>query len=437
MPADPVHKKKSSRINIITLGCSKNLVDSESLMGQLKANNITVVHDQNEPSDIVIINTCGFIEDAKQESIDTILQFAGEKQNGNIKKLYIMGCLSQRYKTALQDEFPEVDGFYGVNDLEQIIKDLGNIYYPLLFPSRALTTGHYAYLKIADGCDRKCSFCAIPLIKGKHKSRGMEDIIEEAKALAENGVRELILIAQDLTYYGMDNYKTRRLGALISSLSEINELEWIRLHYAYPAGFPIEILDIMREKDNICNYIDIPFQHISNSILKSMRRGITRDETYRLIENIKKKVPGIALRTSLVVGYPGETDENFQELTNFIREIQFDRLGVFIYSHEEGTNAYKLSDDIPPEIKQARMEEIMLIQEEISYNKNREKIWKIFKVLIDRKEGRNFVGRTEFDSPEVDNEVLITMDSSGNHTGSFHNVKITHADSYDLYGIFV
>ncbi len=394
------------------------------------------MHDQNEAADIAIINTCGFIFDAKQESVDTILQFAREKKNGRLKKLFVMGCLSERYKNDLVKEIPEVDAFYGVNDLEQIILELGNQYYPLLHANRDLTTGHYAFLKIAEGCNRQCSFCAIPLIRGKHISRPPEEIIREAEKLVDEGTKEIILISQDLTYYGMEQGGSSRLPELVEALSGIPGLDWLRLHYAYPAKFPMALPDIMNSRDNICNYLDIPFQHISDPVLKSMRRGIDQKQTYQLIDTIRQKVPGIALRTSLMVGYPAETNEDFEELKAFVKSVKFERLGVFTYSHEEDTHAYRLNDSIPEEIKQSRMQEIMDLQESISLSLNQSKIGQTIKVLIDRREGDFLVGRSEFDSPEVDNEVLITH-ADDVMPGTFRQVKISGASAYDLSGIIV
>jgi ribosomal protein S12 methylthiotransferase len=431
-----VNRKKKT-INIVTLGCSKNLVDSEMLSGQLRANNIEVLHDQNSLADVVIINTCGFIFDAKQESVDTILQFANEKQKGNLDKLIVMGCLSQRYKDDLVKEIPEVDGFYGVDELESIIRDLGNEYYPLLQNRRDHTTGHYAYLKIAEGCNRHCSFCSIPMIRGKHISRGRETLLEEAAQLSANGVRELILISQDLTYYGMENGGRPQIAGLAEALAMVPGLEWIRLHYAYPARFPMELIDVMNAHEKICNYLDIPFQHIADPILRSMRRGIDQEQTYNLIAEIRKKNPAIALRTSLMVGYPGETEKHFQELIDFINDAEFDRLGVFTYSHEEGTGAYKLQDNIPEKLKQERMQSLMDIQAGISLRKNKEKIGRVLQVIIDREEGEMLVGRTEFDSPEVDNEVLIRKPGKSCLPGTFQQVRITGADTHDLNGIIV
>lgn len=430
-----MNKTSKTNINIITLGCSKNLVDSELLLGQLKANNITASHESDINSNVIVINTCGFINDAKQESIDTILQYVEAKKAGLIEKVFVMGCLSQRYRNELKNEIKKIDGIYGVNELPEIVKDLGGNYNKASANNRYLTTpSHYAYLKIAEGCSRQCSFCAIPLIRGKYVSKPVNLIIDEAKILAEKGVKEIILIAQDLTYYGIDLYKKRKLADLLRKLSEINGIDWIRLHYTYPAGFPIDILDVMKEHDNICNYIDIPLQHISDSLLKSMRRGISGEETLKLINTIRDKIPDSAIRTTLIVGYPGETDQDFKDLKKFIIESKFDRLGVFTYSHEEDTPAYLLKDNIPEKIKQQRADEIMQIQQDISYQNNLKKVGNKFKILIDREEDNYFIGRTEYDSPEVDNEVLIEKSENNCRIGEFYTIKITKADMFDLYG---
>lgn len=430
-------KLKRHKVNIITLGCSKNLVDSEVLMGQLRAGNIDVVHESSDPSEVVVVNTCGFINDAKEESIETILRFAGAKKKGLVDKVFVMGCLSQRYRKELEAELLEVDGFYGVHDLPRILSDLGVDYKKELIGERLLTTpSHFAYLKISEGCNKKCSFCAIPLIRGKHVSKPMDEIIHEASSLVANGVKEIILIAQDLTYYGFDLYRERKLGELLENLAAIKGLEWIRLHYAYPADFPIEILDIMRKYPNICNYLDIPLQHISDILLRSMNRGLTKEKTLRLLDTIRERVPGISLRTTLIVGYPYETEEHFAELKNFVREQRFDRLGVFTYSPEEKTQAFYLHDTVPNEIKQSRLEEIMQIQQEISLEKNQERTGQIFKVLIDRREGDYYIGRSEYDSPEVDNEILVNSDSAL-EIGSFYQVRIERADYFDLFGSVV
>lgn len=430
-------KKIRHKVNIITLGCSKNLVDSEVLMGQLRASGVDVVHESDEPSEVVVINTCGFINDAKEESVDTILHYAEAKKDGQVGKVFVMGCLSQRYRKELEAELLEVDGFYGTNDLPVILSDLGVDYRKELVGERLLTTPkHFAYLKISEGCNKKCSFCAIPLIRGKHISRPVEELVREASLLAARGVKELILIAQDLTYYGYDLYRERKITALLEELSTVEGIEWIRLHYAYPSDFPADLADVMHHNPKICNYLDIPLQHISDPILRSMNRGLTREKTYRLLDSIRQKNPGIAIRTTLIVGYPHETEEQFEELKKFVREQQFDRLGVFTYSPEEKTGAYYLPDTVPEEVKKSRMEEIMAIQQEISLEKNRDKVGKEFKVLIDRKEGDHYIGRSEFDSPEVDNEILIEARQVLD-TGKFYNVKILRADFFDLYGTII
>lgn len=428
---------KKNKVNVVTLGCSKNLFDSELLMAQLKANNFDVEHEsQSEDAQIIIVNTCGFIDNAKQESIDTIIQYANAKQEGLIEKLYVTGCLSERYKDELKEEIPEVDAYFGTRDLPKILKTLKADYKKELIGERLITTpSHYAYFKIAEGCDRPCSFCAIPLMRGKHVSTPMEDLVKSAEKLAANGTKELLLIAQDLTYYGLDIYKKRQLSELLKRLSDVNGIDWIRLHYAYPSGFPMDVLDVMRERDNICNYLDMPLQHASTKILQLMRRGITKEKTTDLIAAIRDKVPGIALRTTLIVGHPRETEEDFEELKEWVGAMQFDRLGAFTYSHEENTHAHTYTDDVPAKIKQQRAEEIMDVQSDISYNLNQKKIGKTFKTLFDRAEGDYFIGRTEFDSPDVDNEVLVKI-SEENHIriGDFANIEITSADHYDLYG---
>jgi len=429
-------KKKPSKINVVTLGCSKNLVDSEKLLGQLKANELSVVHDANdEDARTVVINTCGFIADAKQESVNTILEHVKAKEDGLIDQVYVMGCLSERYKDMLTTEIPEVDGIFGVNSLDEIVKTLGGKYKNELIGERMVTTPkHYAYLKISEGCDRTCSFCAIPLIKGKHKSKPKEAVIAEAKNLVAQGVKEIMLIAQDLTFYGIDIYKKQELADLLKQLSDIQGLEWIRLHYAYPASFPHDVLEVMRERKNICNYLDIPFQHISDQVLRNMRRGVNSSQTYDLIERFKREVPNLTLRTTLLVGHPGETEEDFELLKQFVQKIEFDRLGVFTYSEEEDTYAGdKFEDTIPEDIKEARAAEIMAIQEEISLQKNETKVGQTYKTIIDRVEGEYFVGRTESDSPEVDNEVLINSNSKLN-IGDFYPIEITSADAFDIFG---
>ncbi|MBL7929753.1 MAG: 30S ribosomal protein S12 methylthiotransferase RimO [Bacteroidia bacterium] len=427
---------KKNKVNVVTLGCSKNIVDSEVLMGQLRANRFNVVHEEeNNDSQIVIINTCGFIDNAKQESIDTILHFAEEKRKGNIEKLIVTGCLSERYKPDLAREIPDVDNFFGTHDLPRLLKTLGADYRHELVGERLLTTPlHYAYLKISEGCDRPCSFCAIPLMRGKHVSKPIEKIIDEAVTLVQKGVKEIILIAQDSTYYGLDLFKKRNLAELLDKLSSVNGLEWIRLHYAFPSGFPMDILQVMAEKKNICKYIDIPLQHASDRILASMRRGITKEKTRELIVLMRKIVPGISIRTSMITGYPGETENDFNELLSFIKETEFDRLGVFTYSHEENTHAFTSEDDVPKTVKQERAALLMQVQEEISLKKNEKRIGQTLRVLFDRKEGDYFIGRTEFDSPEVDNEVLVDAKNNYVRIGDFARVKIEHAEAFDLTG---
>lgn len=425
--------RRKKKINIITLGCSKNIVDSEVLMRQLEASGVEVHHDSNDPADTVVINTCGFINDAKEESIDTILENVEAKKEGLVKQVYVMGCLSERYKKDLQNEIQMVDGFYGTHELPKIVGDLGVDYKHELVGERMLTTPkHYAYLKISEGCNRTCSFCAIPIMRGKHVSKPEDEILHEAVKLSEQGVKELILIAQDLTYYGADIHKKRTLSQLIDKLSEIDNIEWIRLQYAYPADFPLELLDVIRDNPKVCNYLDMPLQHISDPLLKSMRRFVNRKRTLGLLDKIRETVPGIALRTTLIVGYPGEDEKHFDELKDFVIRQQFDRLGVFTYSHEENTRAYDLVDNVPQGEKIKRMESIMDIQQEISLKKNQQKIGKRMKVLVDRLEGDYFIGRTEFDSPEVDNEVLIRKNKMI-RIGEFYDALITEADYFDLY----
>jgi len=430
--------KKSQRpkVNVVTLGCSKNIVDSEILMGQLRANKFEVTHEkQEERSETVVINTCGFIENAKEESIETILQYAQAKEEGLVDKVYVTGCLSERYKADLEKDIPNVDEYFGTNDLPRLLKTLGADYKHELVGERLLTTPiHYAYLKISEGCDRPCSFCAIPIMRGKHRSKSMEAIVKEAESLAKIGTRELILIAQDLTYYGLDIYKERSLAALLTKLEHVEGIDWIRLHYAFPSGFPMDVLDVMAKSKKICNYIDIPLQHASDKMLKSMRRGITAAKTEKLLRDFRVRVPDMAIRTTLICGYPGETEENFEELKEFVHKYRFDRLGVFTYSHEENTHAFILNDDVPQDVKEARVAEIMEIQQGISYELNQEKVGKTFKTLIDRKEGDHFIGRTEYDSPEVDNEVLISAADNYLRIGDFITVKITSAEDYDLLG---
>ncbi|MGK0252789.1 MAG: ribosomal protein S12 methylthiotransferase [Mariniflexile sp.] len=423
---------KKNRINVVTLGCSKNVYDSEVLMGQLKASGKDVVHEQE--GNIVVINTCGFINNAKEESINTILEYVQKKEDGEVDKVFVTGCLSERYKPDLLKEIPNVDEYFGTTELPGLLKALGADYKHELIGERLTTTPkNYAYLKIAEGCDRPCSFCAIPLMRGKHKSTPIEAIIIEAEKLAAKGVKELILIAQDLTYYGLDLYKKRNLAELLEALVKVEGIEWIRLHYAFPTGFPMDVLDVMNREPKICNYLDIPLQHISDSILKSMRRGTTKEKTTKLLKDFRVAVPNMTIRTTLIVGYPGETEEDYQILKEWVKEMRFERLGCFTYSHEENTHAYNLEDDVPEDVKQERANEIMELQSQISWELNQEKIGKIFKVVIDRKEGNYFVGRTEFDSPDVDNEVLIDASKKYVKTGEFTTVKITEAADFDLY----
>ncbi|OAQ38737.1 ribosomal protein S12 methylthiotransferase RimO [Pedobacter psychrophilus] len=428
------------RVNVITLGCSKNTYDSEVLMGQLQGNKINVVHEANDirKDDIIVINTCGFIDNAKQESIDTILQYSDLKQEGKVGKVVVTGCLSERYKPELSAEITNVDSWFGTNDLQNLLNSIGADYKHELIGERLLTTPtHSAYFKIAEGCNRPCSFCAIPLMRGMHVSRPIEDLVKEAKNLAKNGTKELILIAQDLTYYGLDLYNQRKLGDLMRNLSDVEGIEWIRLQYAYPSGFPMDILDVMNERSNICKYLDMPLQHISDDMLKSMRRGTTKQKTIDLVNKIRDKVPNIAMRTTLICGYPGETESDFEEMKNWVEETRFDRLGCFTYSHEEKTHAHDLVDDVPQEVKEQRVEDIMEIQQAISFDLNQQKVDKVFKVLIDKKEGDYFVGRTEFDSPEVDNEVLIDAKINYATSGTFVYAKIDRAEDFDLYGTIV
>ncbi|MDA3615037.1 30S ribosomal protein S12 methylthiotransferase RimO [Polluticaenibacter yanchengensis] len=426
---------KRDKVNIITLGCSKNLVDSEVLSGQLAANDIDVVHE-NEKKDhnIVIVNTCGFIDKAKEESINTILDQVTLKKKGKLDKVYVTGCLSERYKQNLEDEIPEVDAFFGTMELPMILKQFEADYKAELIGERLLSTPqHYAYLKISEGCNRTCSFCAIPLMRGKHISRSIEDLVNEAKNLVKRGVKEIMLIAQELTYYGLDIYKERSLPKLLNELADIEGLEWIRLHYAYPSKFPMEIIDVMRERKNICNYLDIPLQHAANNMLKAMRRNITREEMEELVTEIRRRNPDIAIRTTLIAGFPGETREDVEELKAFLEKMRFDRVGIFSYSHEENTSAHDLEDNISQEEKEARAQEIMEVQQEISYEKNQEKVGQTLRVLIDKKEAGKYLGRTEFDSVEVDNEVVIESKKKL-IPGTFVNVKITKAYDYDLVG---
>ena len=421
-------------INVITLGCSKNIYDSEVLMGQLQASGKDVVHEKE--GNIVVVNTCGFIENAKEESIKTILEQIQKKEAGDVDKVYVTGCLSERYKPDLVKEIPQVDKYFGTTDLPQLLKVLGADYQHELVGERILTSPkHYAYMKIAEGCDRPCSFCAIPLMRGKHKSTPIENLVKQAKYLAKEGVKELILIAQDLTYYGLDLYKKRRLATLLKELVKVKGIEWIRLHYAFPTGFPEDVLEVMREEDKICTYLDIPLQHIADPILKSMRRGTTEAKTTALLKKFRSKVPNIILRTSLIVGYPGETEENFETLKNWVKAMRFERLGCFTYSHEENTHAHQLKDDVPEEVKQQRSNAIMEIQSQISWEHNQSCIGKTYPCLIDRKEGNHYVGRTFMDSPDVDNEVLIDATQNYLKQGEFTKVTIVEASDYDLLGI--
>ncbi len=427
---------KKDKVNIVTLGCSKNTVDSEVLLSQLRANEIEA-HHQREKDDcnIIIVNTCGFIDNAKEESINTILNYADAKANGEIEKLYVTGCLSHRYMDELQLEIPEVDAWFGTLDLPKMLQKFNADYKHELIGERSISTpSHYAYLKISEGCNRTCSFCAIPLMRGNHVSKSMEDIIKEAKFLASIGVKEIMLIAQELTYYGLDIYKKRALADLLYALDEVEGIEWIRLHYAYPSKFPMEIIEAIKNCKHVCKYMDMPLQHASNKMLKAMNRQITREETTALIHDIRKSIPEIGLRTTMLVGFPGETEEDIDELIAFVEEMRFDRLGVFTYSHEEGTSGYLLEDTLSAEEKAQRASRVMEVQQQISFDKNQEKIGKIFKVLIDAKEGGNFIGRTEFDSPEVDNEVLIDASKHYLRIGDFANVKITRAEEFDLFG---
>jgi ribosomal protein S12 methylthiotransferase len=423
---------KKNRINVVTLGCSKNVYDSEVLMGQLKASGKDVVHE--EEGNIVVINTCGFINNAKEESVNTILEYVQKKEEGTVDKVFVTGCLSERYKPDLQKEIPNVDEYFGTTELPSLLKSLGADYKHELIGERLTTTPkNYAYLKIAEGCDRPCSFCAIPLMRGKHRSTPIEEVVIEAEKLAAKGVKELILIAQDLTYYGLDLYKKRNLAELLEALVKVEGIEWIRLHYAFPTGFPMDVLDVMNREPKICNYLDIPLQHISDSILKSMRRGTTKEKTTKLLTDFRAAVPDMTIRTTLIVGYPGETEEDYQTLKQWVQDMRFERLGCFTYSHEENTHAFNLEDDVSEDVKQERANEIMEIQSQISWELNQKKIGKTFKVVIDRKEGNYFVGRTEFDSPDVDNEVLIDATKTYLKTGEFTTVKITDAADFDLY----
>lgn len=432
--------RRKNKVNVVTLGCSKNLVDSEVLMGQLRANKFDVEHESaDDDHNIVIINTCGFVESAKQESIDTILRYVDAKNQGAVEKVYVTGCLSERYKSDLEKEIPDVDAYFGTRELPKILKTLKADYKHELVGERLLTTPqHYAYFKISEGCDRPCSFCAIPLMRGGHVSVPIEEMVQRANTLAAKGTRELLLVAQDLTYYGLDLYKKRELARLVDALSEVNGIDWIRLHYAFPSGFPMEVLDVMKNRANVCNYLDMPLQHISDNMLKSMRRGITKQKTIDTVNAIRDKVPGIAIRTTLIAGYPGETEKDHEEMLRWVEDSKFERLGIFTYSHEENTHAYNLTDDVPEKVKKARADAVMQVQQEISYSLNQQKIGQTFKVLFDRKEGDYFIGRTEFDSPDVDNEVLVKATADNYiRLGDFANVKINDASDFDLYGELV
>ncbi len=427
---------KQNKINVVTLGCSKNIYDSEVLMGQLKASGKDVVHeDEQDDGNIVVINTCGFIGKAKEESVNTILHYAHKKERGEVDKVFVTGCLSERYKPDLEKEIPDVDQYFGTHDLPNLLKVLEADYKHELLGDRLTTTPkHYAYLKIAEGCDRPCSFCAIPLMRGKHRSTPIEDLVKEASSLAERGIKELILIAQDLTYYGLDIYKRRALAELLKALVKIEGIEWIRLHYAFPTGFPLDVLEVMKNEPKVCNYLDIPLQHINTEILKSMRRGTTFEKTNKLLQQFRQSVPDMAIRTTLIVGYPGETDEIFEELKKWVIDTQFDRLGAFAYSHEENTHAATLEDDVPEDVKEKRVAEIMEIQSQISWQLNQEKVGKTFKCIFDRKEGNYFFGRTEFDSPDVDNDIIVDARKHYVQIGQFVAVKITAAGDFDLQG---
>jgi len=431
--------KENDKVNVITLGCSKNLVDSENIITQLKGNDITAEHESSEEdANIIVVNTCGFIETAKEESVNTILHYAKLKTQGDIEKLYVTGCLSQRYKDDLEKEIPEVDAYFGTMELPGLLAKFNADYKHELIGERISTTPkHYAYLKISEGCNRTCSFCAIPLMRGKHVSKSIEDCVKEAKNLARMGVKEIMLIAQELTYYGLDIYKERKLAELLDALCEVEGIEWIRLHYAYPSKFPMEIFDVMARQDKVCNYLDIPLQHASDAVLERMRRQITQGETREIIAKARAVVPGIAIRTTFLVGFPGETQAEFDELIDFVKDMEFERVGVFQYSHEEGTSAHDMADDISEEVKRDRTDDLMAVQQEISYDKNIKKIGQQHKVLIDRKEGEYFIGRTEHDSPEVDNEVLIPAKDVYLRVGDFSMIEITGAEEFDLYGIVV
>ena len=429
---------RKDKVNVVTLGCSKNLVDSENIMTQLRGSGYEVAHEQGEDANIVIVNTCGFIDLAKEESVNTILEFAEAKKEGEIEKLYVTGCLSQRYKDDLEQEIPEVDAYFGTLELPGLLAKFNADYRQDLIGERVITTPeHYAYLKISEGCNRTCSFCAIPLMRGKHISQPIEALVQQARHLAGMGVKELMLIAQELTYYGLDIYKKRALPDLLRALSEVDGIEWIRLHYAYPSKFPVEVFDVMAELPKVCNYLDMPLQHASDTVLERMRRQITRSETTELIRTARERIPNLTLRTTMLVGYPGETEAEFAELCRFVEESRFDRLGVFQYSHEENTRAYEVEDDVPAEVKADRANRLMEIQQAISFEKNHEKIGRVYKVLFDRKEGGYFVGRTEGDSPEVDNEVLVDAGKHYVRVGDFAQIRIVGAEEYDLVGELV
>ncbi len=427
---------KKNKINVVTLGCSKNVYDSEVLMGQLKANNKDVVHeDENDDGNIVVINTCGFIGKAKEESVNTILHYVDKKEAGTVDKVFVTGCLSERYKPDLENEISDVDQYFGTHDLPNLLKALEADYKHELVGERLTTTPkHYAYLKIAEGCDRPCSFCAIPLMRGGHKSTPIEEIVKEAESLAANGVKELILIAQDLTYYGLDLYNKRALADLLKELVRVDGIEWIRLHYAFPTGFPVDVLEVMKNESKVCNYLDIPLQHINSELLKSMRRGNNSEKTIALIKKFREMVPEMAIRTTFIAGYPGETEEQFEELKEFVRSTRFERMGCFTYSHEENTHAYLLKDDVPEEVKERRVADLMEIQGQISFDLNQEKVGKTFKCIFDRKEGNFFIGRTEFDSPDVDNNVIVDATKHYLQIGQFIDITITEATDFDLYG---
>ena len=427
---------KKNKINVVTLGCSKNVYDSEVLMGQLRASDKDVVHeDENDEGNIVVINTCGFIGKAKEESINTILHYVDRKEAGEVDKVFVTGCLSERYKPDLEKEIPDVDQYFGTHDLPNLLKALEADYRHELVGERLTTTPrHYAYLKIAEGCDRPCSFCAIPLMRGGHVSTPMEDLVEEARKLAAKGVKELILIAQDLTYYGLDLYKRRALADLLRKLVLVEGIEWIRLHYAFPTGFPLDVLEVMKQESKVCNYLDIPLQHINSELLRSMRRGTSSEKTIALLEQFRAMVPDMAIRTTLIVGYPGETEEQFEELKEFVRATRFERMGCFAYSHEENTHAYQLQDDVPAEVKSRRVAELMEIQGQISFDLNQEKVGKTFRCMFDRKEGNYFIGRTEFDSPDVDNNVIVDARKHYIQVGQFVDIRILEATDFDLYG---